>query len=223
VQGTDARPIAGARIEVPSASLATLSREDGSFSLQGVATGTQLLVARQLGFNAVRAPITVTSRDPTIVTLTLDRAVNVMDPVLVTARANYALEQSGFNKRKKVSFGHYFTREDIDRRQPFQITSMFTSIPGVTVVQGRGGAVVQGRRRVTSAFGGSGPCTRLYVDGFEWKNMGPGDLDSAINPSDVIGLEVYPTEPVPPQFKDPHERGCVTLVVWTQMRSKAKK
>jgi hypothetical protein len=218
VEGADARPIAGARVEVLGSGVASVSRDDGSFTLDGVATGTRLLVARQLGFDVLRAPVNVTSREPTTVTLTLGRVANVMDPVLVVARANYTLERSGFNSRKRSGNGYYFNREDIDRRQPNYITNMLVNIPEMTVVQSRGGAVVQRRRRV---IGGAPPCTRLYVDGFEWRNLGPGDLD-VINPEDVIGLEVYPGQVVPAQFRDPFDRGCVTLVVWTQMREKKK-
>lgn len=69
--------------------------------------------------------------------------------------------------------------------------------------------------------GGAPPCTRLYVDGFEWRNVMAGDLD-IINPADVIGLEVYPSQVVPAQFRDPLDRACVSLVVWTQMRGKKK-
>ena len=218
VEGTDSRPIAGARIEVLRSTVAAVSREDGSFTLGGVATGTQLLIARQLGFDVVRTPINVTSREPTIVTVTLGRAINVMDPVLVVARANYTLERSGFNSRKRSGRGHYFSREDIEKRQPNHITNLLVSIPEVIVSRGRGGADVQRRRRV---IGGAPSCTRLYVDGFEWRNMMPGDLD-AINPSDVIGLEVYPSYTVPAEFRDTFDRGCITLVVWTQMRGKKK-
>lgn len=218
VEGADARPIAGARIEVLRSGVAAVSREDGSFTLGGVATGTQLLIARQLGFDVLRTPINVTSREPTIVNLTLGRAINVMDPVLVVARANYTLERSGFNSRKRSGTGYYFNREDIEKRQPNYITNLLVNIPEMTVAQSRGGSVVQRRRRV---IGGAPSCTRLYVDGFEWRNLGPGDLD-VINPEDVIGLEVYPGQVVPAQFRDPFDRGCVTLVVWTQMRGKKK-
>lgn len=218
VEGTDARPIARARIEVLRSGVAAVSRDDGSFTLGGVATGTQLLIARQLGFDALRTPVNVTSREPTTVTLTLGRVVNVMDPVLVVARANYTLERTGFNARKRSGNGYYFNREDIERRQPNYITNMLVNIPQVMVAQSRGGSVVQQRRRV---IGGGTACTRLYVDGFEWRNLMPGDLD-AINPADVIGLEVYPGQVVPSQFRDTFDRGCITLVVWTQMRGKKK-
>jgi hypothetical protein len=50
----------------------------------------------------------------------------------------------------------------------------------------------------------------------------PGDLDMFINPEDVIGLEVYQPGEVPTKFRK-FDRGCLTLVIWTEFRGKAKK
>ncbi len=99
---------------------------------------------------------------------------------------------------------------------------MVKNVTGVTVTQQRGGAVISGRSRVTSMYSSGPSCSRVYVDGFEWPNLMPGDLDMFVSPDDVIGLEVYQPGDVPAQFRK-FDRGCVTLVVWTQMRGKAKK
>jgi hypothetical protein len=205
--------MAGARVEVPAAGVTSLSREDGTFNLQGVATGTQVIVARQLGFDAVRAPINVTSREPTIVVLTLERVINVMDPVLVTARVNHALERTGFNRRKRTARGYYFTREEIEKKSPFSISSMLRHLPGITVERPRtGGAIVMGRR---GGYGVNRPDTRIFVDGFEWRM---GALDDFVSPSDVMGLEVYRGGDSPIQFRDPFNTEAVVILVWTHVR-----
>lgn len=41
------------------------------------------------------------------------------------------------------------------------------------------------------------------------------------NPDDVIGLEVYQPYDAPAQFQR-FDRGCLTLMVWRQVRSKVK-
>jgi hypothetical protein len=71
-------------------------------------------------------------------------------------------------------------------------------------------------------YSANAPCTRVFVDGFEWRDLQPGDLDMVVNPDDVIGLEVYQADEVPTQFRR-LDRGCLTLVVWTQFRGKAAK
>lgn len=216
------KPVAGARVDVPVSGVSAVTRDDGAFRLTGVLTGTQVLVVRSLSYALAGEPIIVTSRAPIDVVVTLWPKVNIMDPVLVTARSNFALEKSGFNTRKRGGAGHFFTREDIDRRKPNYISDMLKNLPGVSVRSGRGGTVITGRTRVTSVRSGGGACTRAYVDGFEWRDLMPGDVDMFVNPDDVIGVEVYQPGEVPAQFRT-FDRGCVTLVVWTQFRGKAKK
>jgi hypothetical protein len=216
------KAVGGARVEVPVSGVSTVTRDDGAFRLTGVLTGTQVLVARSLSFASAAEPINVTSRAPIDVVITVGPKVSLLDPVLVTARRDMALEKSGFNARKRAGGGTFFTREDIDRRKPNDITDMVKNVTGVTVTRQRGGAVVSGRSRVTSMYSSGPSCSRVYVDGFEWSNLMPGDLDMFVDPDDVIGLEVYQPGDVPAQFRK-FDRGCVTLVVWTQMRSKAKK
>lgn len=216
------KPVPSARIEIPAAGVSTQTRDDGSFRLGGVASGTQMLVARSLSFSTAAEPINVSAREPVDITLTLGDKVTSLDPVLVTARRDYALDKSGFTARKRAGGGHFFTREDIDRRDPNSITDMVKNLPSVTVTRVRGGTVVRGRGGITSMYSAPPPCTRVFIDGFEWRDLQPGDLDMFVNPDDVIGLEVYQAGEVPSQFRK-FDRGCLTLVVWTQFRAKAKK
>lgn len=216
------QPIPGARVGIPVSGVSTTTRADGAFSLTGVLTGTQVLVARTLGFATSAEAITVTSREPVDVTVTVGDKLNVLDPVLITARRELALDKSGFTARKHAGGGHFFTRDDIDKRKPNNITDMMKGLPSVTVSYQRGGTVVRGRSGITSMYSGGPPCTRVFVDGFEWRDVQPGDLDMFVNPDDVIGIEVYQSGEVPNQFRR-LDRGCLTMVVWTQFRGKAKK
>jgi hypothetical protein len=50
----------------------------------------------------------------------------------------------------------------------------------------------------------------------------PGDLDMFVNPNDVIGMEVYQGDEVPTRFRSMGDK-CLTLVIWTEFRGKAKK
>ena len=221
VMTLDGKPVSGARVEIPVSGVSGVTRDDGGFRLTGLRSGTQLLVVRSLSHAMATEPINVTSRSPLELVVTLGAKANLLDPVLVTARRDYELEKSGFNARKRGPAGHFFSREDIDRRKPNYISDMLKNLPGFDVTSQRGGTVVSGRRRPTNIVGGNPACNRVFIDGFEWKNLQPGDLDMFVNPDDVIGLEVYQPGDEPAQFRT-FDRGCVTLVVWTQMRGKAK-
>jgi len=223
VVSSTGKAVAGARVEIPVAAVSTTTRDDGAFYLTGVRTGTAMLVARSLSFATAAEAINVTSREPIDIMVTLPDKMNILNPVLVTARREYALDKSGFSARRRAGGGYFFTRDDIDHRRPNNITDMLKNLPMVAVTSQRGGVVIRGRSGITSIYSQQrGSCTSVWIDGYQWRDMGPGDLDMFVNPDDVIGLEVYRAEDVPSRFRGLNQ-GCVAVVAWTQFRGKASK
>jgi hypothetical protein len=220
VRGTvvslDNQPVKAARVEAPMWGVAVVTKDDGTFNLEGVPIGTQLIVVRHIGFEVERVSVNVTSRQPIEVRVTLGPSVNVLDPVLVTARANYALDKDGFTARQRNGWGKYFTREQIQKRNPYNLTDILTEVPGIRITRGIGGASVQSERASYILGGGrGGGCTRVWVDGFEWHVAEAGDIDTFVSPRDVIGLEVYKAHEAPIQFRGVDDN-CIVLVVWTR-------
>jgi hypothetical protein len=220
VRGTvvslDNQPVRGARVEAPMWGVAVVTKDDGTFNLDGVPTGTQLIIVRHIGFEVARVPVNVSSRQPIEVRVTLGPSVNVLDPVLVTARANSALEKDGFAARRRTGWGKYFTSEDIAKRNPYQVSDMLTEVPGIRVVHGLGGATIQDNSAKYILGGGrGGSCTRVWVDGYEWRMVDAGDIDTFVQPLDIIGLEVYKAHEAPVQYRGVDDN-CVTLVLWTR-------
>ncbi len=197
------RPIEGARVEAPMWGVAAVTGPDGTFTI------------RHVGFEPTRTAVNVTSRQPTELSIVLGPRVNVLDPVLVSARREYALEHDGFLARQRTGEGKYFTAEDIQKRNPANLSDILTSVPGITVSHVPGGALVREERR-TSILGGRG-CTRIWVDGHEWRAVEPGDMDSFVSPHEIVGLEVYRARTAPIEFRGNDD--CTTIVVWTQMQS----
>jgi len=218
VLSPEGKTIAGARVEIPMSNASTVTREDGSFRFVGLPSGTQMLIVRSISYTTVSQPIDISPREPVDVTIKFSEKVAVLDTVIVTAQRDYALEKVGFTSRKKGGGGHFFTREDLDRRRPHYISDMLRGLPSVTVVSRPGGTVLVGRR----VLGGPPPCTTIWVDGFDWGSVMPGDLDAFVNPDDVIGMEVYQAAEVPSRLRK-FERGCLTIVLWTDFRGKSTK
>jgi hypothetical protein len=96
VRGTvfsvDDKPIGGARVEAFPSRVSNVTKDDGTFSLGEVPTGTQLVQVSHLGFAPVSVSVNVTSRQPTDIRVTLEPSINIKDPAVVTARQYYALE-----------------------------------------------------------------------------------------------------------------------------------
>jgi len=145
----------------------------------------------------------------------LGPSVNVLDPVLVTARREYTLDKDGFTARRRTGWGRYFTSTDIEKRNPQYLSDMLTEVPGIRVDHRPGGATIREDRRSTILGGGRpGSCPTVWVDGTQWRSVEPGDIDEFVSPREVAGLEVYKPGEAPVQFRAIDD--CVTLVVWTQ-------
>ncbi|HEY8833659.1 MAG TPA: carboxypeptidase regulatory-like domain-containing protein [Gemmatimonadaceae bacterium] len=218
VRSLDDKALAGARVEAQVSGAYTVTRPDGTFTLDSVPTGTQLIVVRQLGFQPISLTVNVTSREPTDMKVAMGPTANIMNPVLVTARRNSALEKDGFFRRQRSGFGTYFTRDDIDKRQPMFLTDVLTNVSGVRVVRTTRGAIVRSSQNTSIVGGGS--CTRLWVDGAQWGTVMPGDIDTAVSPDEVAGMEVYRPGDVPPQFAGFGQ--CLTIVIWTDVQPQVR-
>jgi hypothetical protein len=219
VLSVDNRPVGNARVEAPGRGVAVVTKDDGTFNLDGVPIGTQLIIVRRLGFEPARINVNVSSRQPTDLKVTLGPSAPVLDAVLVTARRNYALEKSGFVARQRAGWGKYFTREQIQKANPYNLTDFLSNVPGIQVVHGLGGASVNDRRVRTILGGGrGGGCTHIWIDGFEWNIAEAGDIDAFVSPGDIIGLEVYKEREIPVQYMPRADQTCpaVVILVWTR-------
>jgi hypothetical protein len=223
VQGTvhslEDKAIGGAHVEAPVNGASGVTRPDGTFRIDSVPIGTQLIIVRQLGFEPVSVTVNVSTRQPTDVKVALGPTANILDPVLVTARRNATLEKQGFFERQRAGWGAYITREEVDKRKPQFLTDLLTNVAGIRVVRTMSGTIVRSDR-INSITRGGGGCTRLWVDGAEWRMVMPGDIDAFISTRDLAGVEVYRPGQAPAQFSGFDE--CVTLVVWTQVQPQVR-
>ena len=214
VVGPDGEPITNARIEVPGGG-STRTTAGGEFSLSGLHSGTQLMHVRAIGFAAAAVPVQLTAREPRRVSVTLQRFVAIMDPVLVTARRERALGLVGFTARRKSGLGKYLTREEIERRNAGSFTDLLRMMPGVRIAE------VDGRMAIQSTRGANSPtdmgCVRFVVDGVEWPAYSPGDMDGFLPPAEIAAMEVYSPSTTPMEYAT-RGQGCTTVVVWSRTR-----
>jgi hypothetical protein len=160
--------------------------------------------------------VELNSREPQIVTITLPKYVAIMDPVLVTARRNASLDRVGFNQRRKSSSGYFVGPEQIQRMHPLRLTDILRRVPGLRVSYG--GPINE--EVVSSSRGGSlsgGDCVQYYVDDMPWMAAWPGDVNSFVNASEVVAVEVYNGPTAPAQYT----RGmssCTTILLWTRFK-----
>jgi hypothetical protein len=210
-------PVAGgSRVELAGTDLVTTTDAKGEFTLRNLPSGTHMLVARHLGYAADAVPVDLSGREVKTVSITLPKFVNVMDPVLVTARRTAALDRVGFARRRKSGSGYFLGPEQLARMYAQRLTDILRQVPGLRVSYSAQGETVTSSRGTGSIMGGS--CVQYYVDDFPWHSTEPGDINMFVGGHEVVGVEVYQPASVPAQYAGVGRGNCTTILLWTRMR-----
>ena len=208
------QPVVGARVDVIGTPGATLTKENGEFTISGLPSGTQSLVVRQIGFAPEERAVELSTRAPARVEVAMSRAATILNTVVVKADRDVGLERVGFAQRKKSGGGYYLDGDDIVKRAPNMLTDLFRSIPGLRVVPSGNGIDYQ----VESARAVVGSCVKYFVDGAPFEAVFPGDVDRLLPPSEIAAVEVYNGISVPAQFQQAGNRSCAAIVLWSKQR-----
>ena len=203
---------AGTRVELAGTDMVTLTNEKGEFTLQNLPSGSRVLSVRHLGYGAETVPVDLSPHEPRRVSITLQKYVAVMDPVLVTARRTAALDKTGFTRRSKSGNGYFIGPEQLARMNAFAVTDILRRVPGLRVTPGQFGDVVSSSRDL-----GRG-CIQYYLDEMPFQELSPGDISAFVNGHEVVAVEVYQSGFTPPQFIR-SGTDCTSIVLWTRFRT----
>ena len=212
VRDSGGKGIIGAQITMPGTQLVVESDDSGHFELAKVRPGMLSLRVRRLGFEPDTVDFLVLAGKTVPLDIILSRLTVALTPVIVTGRAELTGWRAGFYQRKDAGTGHFFTREDIDKRNPGQMSDMFRMIPGVTIQPS------QGMIRNQLRFRGNRGCAPLtWLDGTP---LAAGEFDiDALSPRSIEAFEVYTGSIVPPRFAmSPGigPRTCGVIVIWSR-------
>jgi hypothetical protein len=216
VVGANGQPIVNARVEVEGTVSRVLTRENGEFTLTELPSGTQKVVARQLGYEPVEKPVELSARTPATVTIVMSKPAQVLATVRVEAEQDRGLERLGFNQRKRAMSGTFLTGDDVMKRGPNMLTDVFRTVPGLRVVPaGMNEYKVENAR--STGLGAN--CVKFILDGASFEAVFPGDVDRMIPPYNVAAIEVYQGSATPIQFQVAGASACATVVIWSKYRA----
>lgn len=149
----------------------------------------------------------------------------LLAPLEVTALSGPAispvLENAEF--RRERGLGVHITREQIETRNPANVTDMLLELPGVHAqrsgARSGGGRQLYMGRALAGPAGGACP-VQIWVDGVLANPGRPGgedlSVDDLVRPLDVEVIEVFRgLGSVPPEFLNPYAR-CGVVAIWTR-------
>jgi hypothetical protein len=216
VVNANGTPIANARVEVEGTTSRTLTNAEGTFSLSELPSGTQSVVARQMGFAPVSQPVELSTREAATTTITMSQPVQMLEPVVVRAESDMGLDNIGFTTRKRAMSGTFMDAEDIMKRGPHMLTDVFRTVPSLKVVP-----VSPYDYEVQSSRGSmlGGTCVKYWLDGAPYESVFPGDIDRMIPPHEIAAIEVYNGSAVPIEFTNANSSNCAVIVIWSKFRA----
>ncbi|OYV65664.1 MAG: hypothetical protein B7Z72_12115, partial [Gemmatimonadetes bacterium 21-71-4] len=135
VLGTSGAPVAGARVQLEGTVHSANTSADGTFVLDSLPSGSQVVRAMYIGFTPVEQAVELSARDTTQVTLQMQTQVATLPTVVTRAQQQSGLDAVGFTQREKMGFGYFLDTKTIDRMQPTRFTDALAAIPGIHVSQ----------------------------------------------------------------------------------------
>ena len=233
------KPIVGARIllldSAGTAMKSLVTGSDGEFTFSIPRLGEYRLLISRIGY-----PITLSkaflfrSAFTARVSLSLPSNPITLDTVTVVTkdierRLPY-LADAGFYKRRQEGFGHFLTRDEIDKRDPLHLTDLLHGMSGVRVTcggqqrgpsQGGPGLQCTVTMRAANTMFFRGKCNpSVVLDGVLLQPGGTASgglsLDDLVNPFNIQALEVYPgPEGVPVQYSG-YLSPCGAIIIWSR-------
>jgi len=216
----DGAPVARARIAVENDTLVALTNQEGTFSLEGITTGTRSVSVRALGFEPTETVVAIRAGAPAQLDLKLAKFVPVLNSVIVSAKRDASLERVGFTERKASASGKFFTPAEIEQRNPLKLNYLLET---VTTLRTR--RTASGQSYVT---GRDNTCISYFVDGARWRTsarVDPNDPDADspnafLSGGELAALEVYDALSAPAEFATQGVNGqsCAAVVIWTKSK-----
>ena len=214
VRDSGGKGIIGAQISFVGTNLIAETDDSGKFELAKVRPGMLSIRFRRLGYAPDTVDLLVLAGKTIPLEITLARLAVSLTPIVVSGRADLTGWRAGFYQRRDVGSGHFFTAEDIEKRNPSQMSDMFRMIPGVTIMPNPYGMIRQ-QLRFRGARGGCAPLT--WLDGSPLA-AGEFDIDN-LSPRSIEAFEVYTGTIVPPRFSVAPgigPRTCGAIVIWSK-------
>ena len=204
------------RVEVVLLQLkgAVYSDSVGVFRFGNIPAGRRQLHFRRLGFAPKSMDADVAEGKTVALAVVLEASAMQIEGMTVEEQTRRRQMLSDFYDRSSRGFGHFVTREQIEKRNPMNLSDMMRLIPGARLVPLRGGG--QSTLRFSRAQLGNRDCPPQYwVDGVKAWNLNIDD----IVPQDVEGIEVYSgASTVPPQFNTKEGTTiCGVVLIWTRI------
>lgn len=231
------QPIVGAEVTIEALKLRVLSVAEGAFRLGNVPTGTYIVHVRAVGYQPIRARMSLVDTDSLERDFLLARSVVAIAGVNVKGKAEiHNPKLAEFERRRGGGLGHFITQATIDSFPARRLSHFMTTLPGLTIQYGNSsvanwavgtrlsGSII--KRPAISIFDKMrgaklGICyAAVLLDGVAVYSGKDGetlfDIDQ-LQSSEIAGVEFYASAAqMPPELNTTTSATCGVVVIWTR-------
>jgi hypothetical protein len=211
------QPIGGARVQVDGTARSVDTRANGEFFLDSLPPGTQTVIVRKLGFSPAEEAVDLSSLETSTVAVAMTDFVPVLQTVRVSAARERGLNDVGYARRKRLGNGWHIDGEDIQNRNALQFSDVLRTAPGIQIQR------AGNRQYIANSRDPVNGCVNVWIDGNQWQQIEPGDIDDFVKPWELAAIEVYGATTTPAEYTSGGRGNCSTVVVWTVRRLDRKK
>jgi TonB-linked SusC/RagA family outer membrane protein len=209
---TDARPLVGTQVRIPSLNLGALTNTQGRFLLPGVPAGRHEILVQRIGYRPMTQPVEVTAGQTDTVNFALEeRAISMEELVVTGVAAETPQTQLPFTVAK-------IDAEEISHTPVISLGGLVAAkVPAVKVVQGSGlpGAEPSFQFRGPKSITGS-QAPLVVIDGVV-TNGGISDID----PADVASIEIVKGAAGAALYGSRAQAGVIEITTLTGSRLKS--
>ena len=217
VRDSSGRGIPNVEVWLRGSDLYTHTNDLGGFRLPGAPVGAVKITVRRLGFEQTTVDLTLRDGQTDSLVVALTAVAAALPGVVVEDEAMTRSKRllAGFWERRSRGFGHFYPRDEIEKREPHDFTDIVRMTPSVNIVNINGRKVV----RFGRSPGLRGDCPPQYwVDGMRIENASPDEFP----PQDVEAIELYAgSATIPAQFAPRvtsfRNQTCGVIVIWTRL------
>jgi hypothetical protein len=209
--------IPGVEVWLRNSDLYTHTNDAGGFRMPNSPVGAVKITVRRMGYEQTTVDLTLRAGQTDSLVVALSAIAQSLAGVLVEDESMTRSKRllAGFWERRSRGFGHFYTREEIEKRDPHDFTDIVRMTPSISVVNVNGRKVI----RFSRSPGIRGDCPPQYwVDGMRIENATPDEFP----PQDVEAIELYAgSATIPPQFaprvQTIRNQTCGVVVIWTRL------
>jgi hypothetical protein len=221
--------VPGARVTIRGTNFSTMTDAAGGYAFADVPWGVYFLAVDHLAYAHQERAVRIMGDRAHEVDMALASEAIELDPLRVEVRSrDWFGGMRGFRERKQRGFGHFFDRQQIERRGALRVLDILREIPGVNVEMARADSISLGRTTTETLFFRN--CWRynaqgqqiatppvFYLNGVKQTtiSLAAGDLDT-VRPSEIEAIEVYRGPSEVPAIFGGSDAGCGVIAIWTK-------